>query len=237
MDYWEILLEGALNFGVSIDKFTVKQFMSYAEMLIEWNNKFNLTSIVGIKDIVIKHFLDSLSITPMLSNIKGKLIDIGTGAGFPGIPLRLVLDKPEILLIDSNGKKIKFLNHVIINLYLNNINAEKIRAEDMGKDKNNREIYDAAVIRAVSILPVILEYSLPLVKCGGSFIAMKGKIDDEIKWSQRALSELGGKIEDIRNIILPFSDYERTIIIIRKVRQTSPKYPRKAGKPTKNPII
>jgi len=225
-----MLSAGAMSFGVSIDKYT-------ADILVEWNKKVNLTSIIDVKDIIVRHFLDSISVFPVLSDVEGKLIDIGSGAGFPGIPLRLVLEKPEILLIDSNGKKIDFLNHVIISLGLKNISAKKIRAEDMGKDKNKREIYDAAVIRAVSTLPVILEYCLPFLKCGGIFAAMKGKMSDEVKQSERALSELGGKIEDIKQIVLPFTDYKRTIIIIRKVRQTSLKYPRKAGKPTKYPII
>ncbi len=232
-----MLSAGAMSFGVSIDKYTFEKFMQYADILVEWNKKVNLTSIIDVKDIIVRHFLDSISVFPVLSDVEGKLIDIGSGAGFPGIPLRLVLEKPEILLIDSNGKKIDFLNHVIISLGLKNINATKIRAEDMGKDKNKREIYDAAVIRAVSTLPVILEYCLPFLKCGGIFAAMKGKMSDEVKQSERALSELGGKIEDIKQIVLPFTDYKRTIIIIRKVRQTSLKYPRKAGKPTKYPII
>lgn len=232
-----MLSAGAMSFGVSIDKYTFEKFMQYADILVEWNKKVNLTSIIDVKDIIVRHFLDSISVFPVLSDVEGKLIDIGSGAGFPGIPLRLVLEKPEILLIDSNGKKIDFLNHVIISLGLKNISAKKIRAEDMGKDKNKREIYDAAVIRAVSTLPVILEYCLPFLKCGGIFAAMKGKMSDEVKQSERALSELGGKIEDIKQIVLPFTDYKRTIIIIRKVRQTSLKYPRKAGKPTKYPII
>jgi 16S rRNA (guanine527-N7)-methyltransferase len=232
----EVLVDGAKSFGVDIDYESANKFMVFANLLIEWNKKFNLTSITNIKDIILKHFLDSLSIFPDICSTRGKMIDIGAGAGFPGIPLRIAIDNANMLLVDSIGKKVVFMNEAIKHLGLSNVNALKARAEELGRDREYREKYDAAFARAVSSLPVIIEYCLPFLKTGGVFIAMRGKCVEDIRHSGKALKELGGEIEEIRNIILPSSDIERTILKARKVRQTSRKYPRKTGKPTISPI-
>jgi 16S rRNA (guanine527-N7)-methyltransferase len=203
-----------------------------------WNEKFNITSVIEEKDIIIKHFIDSLSIIPFLENRNVNLIDIGTGGGLPGIPLKIVYEKLDITLLDSTEKKILFLKECIRTLGLNNIKTVHKRAEDYGKDPYYRESFDVSTARALASLPVLLEYCLPFVRLGGVFIAMKGKnCYDEIANSKQALDVLGGRIEIIKEITLPYTDNKRNIIIIRKFRQTPTKYPRKAGKPSKMPLL
>lgn len=237
-EQYKILLEnGAKKYDISLTEEQVKKFSLYAKLLKEWNEKINLTAITDDEGIVIKHFLDSLSLLPSIQGESPKIIDIGTGAGFPGIPLKIAGEKYKVTLLDSLDKRVKFLNEVCSSLSLKNISAIHGRAEDFGADKKYREQYDIAVARAVAALPVLLEYCLPFVKIGGVFIAMKGPDSkEEVNESKKALDVLGGEIEEVRNIILPSSDNERCIIIIRKCRQTNPNYPRKSGKPTKQPI-
>ena len=233
----KMLKEGAEAFSVKLDDMQADKLLKFKELLVEWNNKINLTAIEEDRDIVVKHFIDSFSILPYLKNTGERLIDVGTGAGFPGIPVKIVFSNTDIVLLDSLAKRIGFLNTVITDLSLEKIKAVHGRAEDMGVNPVYREKFDVSVARAVASLPVLLEYCLPLIKTGGIFIGMKGSSTDEIQESQKALDILGGKIEDIKEFTLPFSDIRRNIIIIRKLRHTPTKYPRKSGKPSKEPLV
>lgn len=233
----EILLkEGAGEYGVSLDDSKISALLEYKSILLEWNGKMNLTAIEEDREVIMKHFVDSLSIMPFLKDVNN-IVDVGTGAGFPGIPLKIAQPALEVVLLDSLEKRIGFLNTVISTLQLGGISAVHMRAEDAGIATQYREKFDAAVARAVAALPVLLEYCLPLVKTGGLFIAMKGSNAEEIEGSKKALDILGGKIEVVKEFTLPGSDMKRNIIIVRKLRQTSTRYPRKAGKPSKEPLI
>ncbi len=231
----ELLKAGARQFGIEPDTAKVSTLLEYKRILLEWNKKMNLTAIEEERDFIIKHLVDSLSILPFIGGVNS-LVDVGTGAGFPGIPLKIVQPSLQVVLMDSLEKRIGFLNAVIGELKLTGITAVRSRAEDAGVSPVHREKYDAAAARAVASLPVLLEYCLPLVKTGGIFIAMKSSGTDEIKSSSKALELLGGKIEQVRDFTLPGSDMSRSIIIVRKFRQTPAKYPRKAGKPSKEPL-
>lgn len=232
----KMLKEGAEAFSVSLDDQQAEKLLKFKELLVEWNRKINLTAIEDDRDIIIKHFLDSISIMPYLKNKGEKLVDVGSGAGFPGIPVKIVFGNTDIVLLDSLEKRVGFLNTVIADLQLDKVKAVHGRAEDMGVNPVYREKFDVSVARAVASLPVLLEYCLPLTKTGGVFIAMKGSSTEEIEGSQKAMDILGGKIEDIKEFTLPYSDIKRNIITIRKLRQTPTKYPRKSGKPSKEPL-
>ena len=225
------------DINIELSESKIKHFYKYMEELIEWNNKINLTAILEPTDIVDKHFVDSLTISKYIEENKS-VIDVGTGAGFPGIPLKIVRDDLKIELMDSLNKRILFLNEMIKELELKNIVATHGRAEDEAKKINKREQYDVAVSRAVANLPVLLEYLLPFVKENGICICMKGSnIEEEVKISQKALQELGGKIEKIDNLVLPGTDNVRNILVVKKIKKTPQKYPRKAGTATKTPIL
>lgn len=232
-----MLKEGAAALSAKLDDIKLQKLSRYKELLMEWNQKFNLTAIEDEKDIVIKHLIDSFSIIPYLKHSNIRIIDVGTGAGFPGIPVKIACDAVEVILLDSLVKRVSFLDTVIKELALEKIKAIHGRAEDFGVKPEYREQFDVSVARAVAGLPVLLEYCLPFVKTGGVFIAMKGSCTEEVESSRKAMEALGGKIEEIREMTLPFSDIKRNIIIIRKYRQTPTKYPRKAGKPSKEPLI
>lgn len=232
----DLLLKGAEKFGVILSKLQVDKFFKYIELLKTWNEKTNLTSIKEERDIIIKHFIDSLSILPFIKDKNSRLIDIGTGAGFPGIPLKIACDELDITLLDSTEKKVKFLEECIGSLKLDKINAFHGRAEDYGNNPLYREMFDISTARAVASLPVLLEYCLPFVKVGKKFIAMKGKDSSEVSFSGKALDILGGKVDVVKEITLPYTDNIRNIIVIQKYRQTPTKYPRKAGKPLKMPL-
>lgn len=233
----ELLIKGLTHYKIETSDTQVVQFEKYMELLKEWNKKINLTAIEDDREIVIKHFIDSISIVPYISNEDKKIIDVGTGAGFPGIPLKIVKPKNDITLVDSLDKRIKFLNEVINSVNITQISAIHGRAEDFGANPLYREKYDIAVARAVSNLPVLLEYCLPFVKINGIFIAMKGSNTEEFENCNKALDILGGKIEKIEKMELPFTNIERNVVVVRKFRQTPTKYPRKAGKPSKEPLI
>lgn len=233
----DLLLKGAEKFGIILSKVQLDKFFIYMELLKTWNEKINLTSIEEDRDIIIKHFIDSLSIIPFIKDRSSRLIDIGTGGGFPGIPLKIAYDELDITLLDSTEKKVNFLKECIDSLKLDKINALHGRAEDYGNNPIYREMFDISTARAVASLPVLLEYCLPFVKTGGKFIAMKGKNSSEIADSGKALDILGGKVEVVKEITLPYTDNIRNIIVIKKFRQTPTKYPRKAGKPSKMPLI
>ena len=236
-DLKNMLLEGAGQLSVDLDTLKADSLLKYKDVLAEWNEKINLTAIEDDRDVIIKHFIDSLSICQYVEKRDSMLIDVGTGAGFPGIPLKVAIEELKVTLLDSLDKRVKFLNEVISTLKLDGIRAVHGRAEEYGIKPEFREKYDIAVARAVANLPVLLEYCLPFVKTGGIFIAMKGSSTEEVDASKKALAELGGEIENVIETTLPLSDIKRNIILIRKLRQTPTKYPRKAGKPSKEPII
>lgn len=233
----ELLINGAQYYQKSITKYQVEQFVKYMDILKEWNKKINLTAIEDDREIIIKHFIDSISILPYVKDQDQRLIDVGTGAGFPGIPLKIVNQNIEVTLLDSLEKRVKFLNEVINYTNISKISAIHGRAEDFGTNPQYREQYDIAVARAVANLPVLLEYCLPFVKINGIFIAMKGSNTEEFDNCTKALDILGGKIEKIEKMALPFTNIERNVVVVRKFRQTPTKYPRKAGKPVKEPLI
>ncbi|MDF2523052.1 MAG: rRNA m(7)G-527 methyltransferase [Clostridiales bacterium] len=233
----ELLKQGSNEFSVIIEDEKIEKLLRYKEILMEWNEKVNLTAIEEDREIIIKHFIDSISIVPSIKNPASKIIDVGTGAGFPGIPLKVAVEGLDVTLLDSLDKRVKFLDEVILQLGLKGIRTIHGRAEDFGIKSDYREKFDIAVARAVANLPVLLEYCLPFVKQDGIFIAMKGSNTVEVQESKKALEILGGKIEEVKEFTLPFSDHKRNVILIRKLRQTPTKYPRKAGKPTKEPLI
>ncbi len=236
-DFSKIMQEYAKEINILLEEKQIEQFYSYMELLIEWNEKINLTAIIEPEEIILKHFIDSITISKYI-NKNAKLIDIGTGAGFPGIPLKIIRDDIEITLVDSLNKRINFLKEVINNLELKNIEAIHSRAEEIGKNKVYRETFDYATSRAVANLSTLAEYLIPLVKQNGYVIAMKGaNIEEEKNKSQNAIELLGGKIEEIEKFQLPKSDINRNIIKIKKVKATPTKYPRKAGMPAKEPIL
>lgn len=238
MDLKNMLKEGSSQLGIDLDQKQIDQFMKYKEILLEWNQKMNLTAIEDDKEIIIKHFLDSISCSKSEVIVNsGRVIDVGTGAGFPGIPLKIIFPNIELTLLDSLNKRIGFLKEVGNQLGINDIEYVHGRAEDVGQNKNYREKFDFAVARAVAPLNILLEYCLPFVKVGGYFICQKGsKLIEEMEESKVALKVLGAEVIKQIEVPLPFSDISHNIVIIRKIKQTSTKYPRKAGKPSKEPI-
>lgn len=219
-----------------IDNGKKELFEKYMELLLEWNEKINLTAITERSDIILKHFIDSATILQYIED-NSKIIDIGTGAGFPGVPLKIMNKSLDITLMDSLNKRVNFLNEVIKELNLEEINAIHSRAEELGRNVNYREKFDIAVSRAVANLSTLLEYMMPFVKVGGKCICMKGpKINDELNSAKNAIKQLGGEIENIYNFTLPNSDIERNILIIKKKEKINFKYPRKAGMPGKEPL-
>ena len=212
-------------------------FYKYMELLLEWNEKINLTAITDPKEILLKHFIDSITISKYIEK-KDKVLDIGTGAGFPGIPLKIINKENEFTLLDSLNKRITFLNDVIQKLNLEKICAIHGRAEEFIKKSGERESYNIVTSRAVAKLNVLLEYMLPFTKIGGRCICMKSfEIEEELKEAKKAIEILGGEIEKIDIIALPESEIKRKIVVIKKVKNTINKYPRKAGTPEKEPII
>ncbi len=232
------LIDGAKTLGIDLTKEKENKFILYKELLKEWNQKINITSITDNVEIDIKHFIDS--ITPFTTNLfngKAKVIDIGTGGGFPGIPLKIVNEDLDVVLLDSLNKRITFLNEVISTLKLEDIIAIHGRAEEFGRDKDYREKYDIAISRAVASLNTLSEYTLPFVKVGGHFIAMKGsEIEEELIEAKKGIGMLGGKVVDVKTLILPESNIAHSLIIIEKVKETPTKYPRGGGKPKKKPL-
>ena len=235
----ERLREKAAAFGIKLSDHQLEQFETYYEMLVEKNKVMNLTAITEKNEVIDKHFADSLALIKSGVSLTGqKILDIGTGAGFPGIPLKIAFPELEIVLLDSLNKRIKFLNEVIEALGLEKITAIHGRAEDYAKDTAYREQYDLCVSRAVANLATLSEYCLPYVKVGGMFIPYKsGEIDEEVKGSKKAVKVLGGEIEDVVKFELPGTDIGRSFVKIHKVKNTAKKYPRKAGMPSREPIV
>lgn len=228
------LQELASKINIELSELQVNKYYDYMKLLLEWNKNINLTAITEENDIILKHFIDSMTVIKYLKDNQ-KIIDVGTGAGFPGIPIAINKDNVQIMLLDSLNKRIKFLNKVVEEINLKNVNTIHGRAEDYGRE--NREKYDVSISRAVANLSTLSEYLLPLVKVGGKCICMKGNnVEEELESAKFAIKELGGAIEKIETFNLPESDIVRNIIIIRKERNTPKKYPRKSGLPSKEPL-
>lgn len=236
-EFLKDLIDKSHKINVAIDKKCAEKFYNYMSLLLEWNEKINLTAITDEREIILKHFIDSITINSYIEKSKS-VLDIGTGAGFPGIPLKILNDDKQFLLVDSLNKRIQFLNDVCDKLDLYNIECLHVRAEELAKNREYREMFDVTVSRAVAKLNVLLEYMLPFVNVGGTCICMKGpNVTDELKEAENAVNVLGGKIEKIKTFVLPDTDMERNIVIIKKIRNTPGKFPRKAGIPLKQPII
>lgn len=235
-EFEETMLYYSTELNINLSKIQIKQFYDYMNLLIEWNKVINLTGIVEPKGIILKHFIDSLTILERI-NKDDSIIDVGTGAGFPGIPVKIIYPETKVVLLDSLNKRVNFLNEVINKLNLKGIKTIHGRAEDFGKDKTHREKYDAAIARAVAPLNILLEYLMPFTKIDGKCICMKGSnVKEEINNSENAITVLGGILIEKKEFKLPHTDINRTIIEIKKEKHISEKYPRKAGTPTKNPL-
>ena len=229
------LVEESKKIGVILNDDMVTNFMQYKTLLKEWNEKINLTAIVDDNEILVKHFIDSLTIERYIEK-DAKVIDVGTGAGFPGVPLKIARKDISVTLLDSLRKRLDFLKAVIEKLNLNEIESIHGRAEEYGNNKIYREKYDVVVSRAVANLSVLCEYCLPFLKVGGTFICMKGSNIDEIDSAKNAVKKLGGEIIQIDKICLPSTEIERNIILIKKIKNTPNGFPRKSGVPSKKPI-
>ena len=231
---------GLEELNITLTDEQIEQFLQYYEMLVEKNKVMNLTGITEYEEVIQKHFLDSLSlirVIPDIASQKLTVIDLGTGAGFPGIPLKIAFPELEITLMDSLNKRILFLQEVIDALGLKKVSADHGRAEEMASNATHRQQYDLCVSRAVSNLAVLTEYCLPFVKKGGLFVSYKSADSDaEIQEGKKAISILGGKLTSVDKFQLPDSDLRRALVCIKKVKDTPKKYPRKAGTPAKLPL-
>ncbi len=244
-DVAPILESHSDEISVPLSAEEIHAFQIYASMLKEKNKVMNLTAVDDDKGIAMKHFIDSLTLCPYIREEERKLgqgkkltfVDVGTGAGFPGLPVKISCPELSVTLMDSLEKRLKFLNEVITALDLKDCSTVHSRAEDAGRNKKFREKYDIVTARAVARLSVLAEYCLPLVKTGGVFLAMKSHSDEEETEAGKAIALLGGTIEKTDTFKLPGTDMERTIIVVRKIRPTPARFPRKAGTPSKTPIV
>lgn len=232
-----LLKDACAELGLSLSDAQVNQFLDYKDFLLEYNNKVNLTAITDEREIILKHFVDSVTVCKFIDFKDKRIIDVGTGAGFPAVPMKIIQPNCDMVLLDSLNKRIKFLQELGDKIGLNNIAYMHSRAEDAGINKDCREQFDFCVSRAVAHLSILAEYDLPFVKVGGQFIALKGPlVDEELEEAKTSISALGGEIEKVESIKIPFSDINHKLVFIRKLRQTPKQYPRKPGKVTKNDI-
>lgn len=240
------MIQESAQLGITLSDFQLEQFYSYYEMLVEKNKVMNLTAITEECEVVTKHFSDSLSLFGLLKEMQAggdawyktcNMIDVGTGAGFPGIPLKIVFPELRVTLLDSLNKRVIWLKEVCTDLGLEGVCVVHGRAEDIGRQAEHREMYDLCVSRAVANLSSLSEYCMPFVKVGGYFIPYKsGEIDEELNQAKRAIGILGGKLKSVEKFVLPGTDAARSLVMIEKVKPVSKKYPRKAGLPTKEPL-
>lgn len=238
VDKTKILTDGCGYFGIFPGERQLCQFEKYYEFLIEWNGFMNLTAITERDEVMRKHFVDSLALSRALPvEEQCCIMDVGTGAGFPGIPLKIMYPHLKVVLLDSLNKRVKFLNTVIEELKLENITAVHGRAEDAARQKEYREQFDVVVSRAVANLASLSEYCLPFARVGGWFVPYKaGEIQEEVQEGKKAIAALGGELRRIEKFCLPDSDIERSLLVIEKVKETGKRFPRKAGMPGKEPI-
>ncbi|SCM82260.1 Ribosomal RNA small subunit methyltransferase G [uncultured Sporomusa sp.] len=236
--FQELVAKAAAEYGLQLTNGQIAAMDTYYRLLLEWNEKMNLTAITEPHEVAVKHMIDSLSCyREEIFTAAARIVDVGTGAGFPGIPLKIFQPELELILMDSLNKRLNFLREVADSLGLQGVAFVHARAEEAGKNKQHRESYDIAVSRAVARLNVLCELCLPLVKVGGWFIALKGaQYEDEVHEAAQALTILGGQVADIRPVSLPGLADKRAVIYIKKVAATPPLYPRKAGTPEKKPL-
>lgn len=236
MEFFELMKTASNDVGLEFTEGQYEQFIKYMRLLQEWNEKINLTAIAEPKEVILKHFIDSLTINKYLKE-NATLADVGTGAGFPGIPLKILRPDIKVTLVDSLNKRINFLNEVIEKLNLEDIVTVHSRIEDFGKNKSYREKFDYVTARAVANLAVLSEYLIPIAKIGGKCVCMKGSnVEEEIEFGKKAINVLGGKIEKVDEFVLPDSDISRNVIILSKIKNTPARFPRKAGIPSKEPL-
>lgn len=234
----KILFDGARRLGLTLKTEHLAAFQVYYEELIAWNEKVNLTRITDYEEVQIKHFLDSLTCLLVLPDLpSATIIDVGTGAGFPGLPLKILRPKMRLTLLESTGKKTDFLRHLVHRLGLEGVEVVWGRAEEVGRDPEHRQRYDVVLARALAELPVLVEYALPFCRVGGVFVAQKGaEVEREVERAGRALEILGGELREIKAVRLPTLDEPRHLVVIEKIALTPQKYPRRPGVPSKRPL-
>ncbi len=238
MKFFELLNKACANEGLEFDEDKYNKLMQYKDLVIEWNEKINLTAITEEEEFIKKHFIDSIKVfrSSELKDSK-KIIDIGTGAGFPGIPIKIINPDIEVVLLDSLNKRVNFLNEVINKLQLKGVTAIHGRAEDFAREKKYREAFDTVVSRAVANMAVLSELCIPYVKLNGHFIALKGPaVDEEIQEGLKAVTTLGGVVEKVIEVEVEDTDLNHNLVIVKKIKETPKVYPRKAGTASKKPI-
>jgi len=236
-----ILIDGAQKMGINLYKEQIEKFSQFLELLVQWNQKINLTSLKTPREIIIKHFLDSIGCVKVISKYidkKGiKIIDVGTGAGFPGMPIKIICPSIRLSLLEVRRKKAIFLEEIIRKINFQQVEILNGRAETFGKSKDHRETYDIAISRAVAHLNLLSEYCLPLVRVGGLFVAQKGRsYKEETEKSLKTVKVLGGELIGVENVLIPFINQERYLLVIKKIKDTPSEYPRKVGLPQKRPL-